>query len=125
MFDCWLGQSEGSAPRHLHYSILLTGWLAHTAIETGFLSAAEAHCVQEQGRERIGRRVTGGEILREREREVVCKSEIERGKEESERSREEKVVSTKLSQRTEAKNVLNCCFFFSFSFLLFFFFVCL
>lgn len=51
---------------------------------------------------------------------MVCKSEIERGKEESERSREEKVVSTKLSQRTEAKNVLNCCFFFSFSFLLFF-----
>lgn len=67
---------------------------------------------------------SGGEILREREREVVCKSEIERGKEESERSREEKVVSTKLSQRTEAKNVLNCCFFFFF-FSSFFFFVCL
>lgn len=53
----WLfaGLSEGSAPRHLHHSILLTSLLPHTAIETGFQSAVEAHSAQEQARERTGR----------------------------------------------------------------------
>ena len=60
--------SEGSAPRHLHYSILLTCLLAHTAIETGFLSAVEAHSVQERAGERIEEEIEeSGERKRERE----------------------------------------------------------
>lgn len=59
--------------------------LAHTAIETGFLSAVEAHSVQEQARERIGRRECerGGEKKRHREE----KEKQREGRSERERER--------------------------------------
>lgn len=71
--------------------------LAHTAIETGFLSAVETHSVQEQARERIEEeRVEGGG--EERKKKEKRKKETQREKEkrregevgESEGSREEK-----------------------------------